>query len=263
MLRLISIPAIFLVLASAEPQAPVPQNGVAAAPVFDVAAIHMHEPLPHEHNSITSSPFDGHFLATNVSVMMLIHWAYEMPETRILGAPAWARSTYFNVEAKTDPSVDQQMRNLTSDAGRHEKELMVQAMLADRFGLVTHTETRELPTYELVAAKGGAKLGPVQLSGSSVSTWNGRIEVQMANSVAVLAEELSKVVGRDVVDRTGMTGRYDLKLQWTPDDAVAAGADAPPPIYTALEEQLGLRLVPAKGPVKVLVVDKVSEPSAN
>jgi uncharacterized protein (TIGR03435 family) len=262
LLRLICIPAVFLALAAAGAQAPEPQNG-AAAPVFDVTAIHLHEPQPHEHNSITSSPFDGHFLATNVSVMMLIHWAYEMPETRILGAPSWTRSSYFNVEAKADPALDLQLRNMTADTGRHEKELMVQAMLADRFGLVTHMETRELPIYELVVGKKGANLGPVQPGGSSVRTSNGQIEVQAANSVSVLAEELSKVVGRDVVDQTGITGRYDLKLLWTPDDAVAAGADAPPPIYTALEEQLGLRLVSAKGPVKVLIVDRVSQPSAN
>jgi len=258
LLRLICIPAIFFALVASAPQ-----NDAAAAPVFDVAAIHLHEPQPHEHNSITSSPFDGHFLATNVSVTMLIHWAYEIPETRILGAPGWTRSSYFNIEAKADPAIDQQMRTLTSDAGRHQKDIMVQALLADRFQLVTHTETRELPIYELVAAKKGVRFGPVQPSGSSVNTSSGRIEVQMANSVAVLAEELAKVVGRDVVDRTGIAGRYDLKLQWTPDDAVAGGADAPPPIYTALEEQLGLRLVSAKGPVKVLIVDRVSQPSAN
>jgi uncharacterized protein (TIGR03435 family) len=88
----------------------------------------------------------------------------------------------------------------------------------------------------------------------------------MANSVAVLAEELSKVVGRDVVDQTGIAGRYDLKLRWTPDDRVAAASissSAPPTIFTALEEQLGLKLLPQKGPVQVLVIDQIELPSAN
>lgn len=251
--------------AQSAPSSPSP----AAAPVFDVAAIHLHESSPHEHNSIWSSPFDGRFNAENISVITLIHWAYEMPDTRILGAPSWAATTMFNIEAKCDPSFDQQLKTLPPDAGRDEKERMVQALLADRFQLVAHTETREFPIYSLVVARKGANLGPLQEGGSSVSTSNGRIEVQMENSVAILAEELSKIVGRDVIDKTGISGRYDLKLHWAPDDApqrILNGTPAPdsgPSIFTALEEQLGLRLEPAKGPVKVLVIDHLAMPSEN
>lgn len=272
-LRLLCIPAFFFLMAAPAgaqeapaPQTQEPQTDAAAAPVFDVAAIHLHESQPHEHNSIYSSPSDGHFLAENISLIALIHWAYEMPVTRILGAPAWADATHFNIEAKANPAVDQQMRNLASDAGRHQKELMVQTLLADRFQLVTHIEMRELPIYELVAAKKGVHFGTVQETGSSVSTRNGLIEVRMSDSAAVLADELSKFVGRDVVDRTGITGRYDLKLQWTPDSpgtSVVTSGDPGLSIFTALQEQLGLRLVPAKGPVKVLVVDHIAQPSAN
>ena len=242
-----------------------PQGATTAqAPLqFDVAAIHLHDSLPHEHNSIWSSPFDGNFNAENISVMTLIDWAFEMPDTRILNAPGWTRTTMFNIEAKADPAVDQQLHSLTSDMGRKEKEKMVQAMLADRFHLVVHTETRELPIYALLVAKGGPKLGAIQEKGSSVNTGHGRIEVQMSNSVAFLANELSKVAGRDVVDKTGITGRYDLKLQWTPDDGAAPAADSGPSLFTALEEQLGLKLEPAKDPVQVLVVDRVEMPSAN
>lgn len=246
-----------------------------ATPVFDVAAIHLHESQPHEHNSIWSSPFDGRFKAENISVMMLLHWADEMPETRILGAPAWTRTIHFNIDATADPSVDQQLKVLTSDAGRKQKEKMVRALLSDRFKLAAHTETRELPIYALVVAKGGPKLGQTQQNGSSVNASTGRMEVQGSNSMAILAEELSKVVGRDVVDKTGIAGRYDLKLNWSPDEgapganvsgsnaAGAAAADSGPSIFTALEEQLGLKLKPQKGPVQVLVVDHVEMPSAN
>ncbi len=249
--------------------APQPAPPAVPDPVFDVASIHLHIPEPHEHNSIWSSPFDGSFKAENLSIVELIHWAYEMPETRILGAAAWANSTYFDIDAKADPSIDQQLHSLTSDAGRKQKEEMVQALLADRFRLVAHLETRELPIYVLVVAKGGPKLGAVRETGSWVNTGNGRIEVQMQNSVAVLAEALSQVAGREVVDKTGMTGRYHLMLQWTPDDAAApspgngAAADARPSLFTALEEQLGLKLEPAKGPVEVLVIDHAEMPSAN
>jgi len=259
------------VKASAAPQQQsAPALLAAPAPVFDVAAIHPHIPEPHEHNSIVSSPFDGHFRAENVSVVMLIHWAYEMPETRILDAPGWADSTYFNIDATADPAVDQQLHSLTSDAGRKQKEKMVQALLADRFHLVVHTETRQLPIYELVVAKGGAKLGDPQSSGTTVNHGRDHIEVEAANSATLLAEELSKETGRNVVDKTGITGRYDLKLRWTPDDAAPASnssaspvSDSSPSLFTALEEQLGLKLQSAKGPVQVLVIDKVEMPSAN
>jgi uncharacterized protein (TIGR03435 family) len=248
-----------------------PAPSAAPAPVFDVAAIHPHIPEPHEHNSIWSSPSDGHFRAENVSVVMLIHWAYEMPETRILDAPAWANTTMFNIDATADPSVDARLKGLSSDSGRKQKEMMVQALLADRFHLVVHPETRELPIYELVVTKGGAKLGDPKFSGTTFNYSRGHIEVDGSNSVALLAEELSKETGRDVVDKTGITGRYNLKLQWTPDDSAgpgstgsaAAPSDSGPSLFTALEEQLGLKLEPAKGPVQVLVVDHVEMHSEN
>jgi len=150
---------------------------------------------------------------------------------------------------------------------------MVQALLADRFKLVTHTETRELPIYLLVVSKDGPKLGALQTSENFVNTGNHRIQVQMSNSVAVLAEELSEVVGRDVVDKTGIAGRYKLDLNWAADDqsvssitgsvSVVPTADTGPSIFTALQEQLGLKLEPGKGPVEVMVVDHVQLPTEN
>jgi len=254
---------------AAAQQQPAPEPSAAPAPVFDVAAIHQHIPEPHEHNSIWSSPSDGHFRAENISVIMLIHWAYEMPEARILGAPGWTNAAHFNIDAAADPSVDAQLKGLSSDAGRKQKEKMVQALLADRFKLATHTESRELPIYVLVVAKGGPKLGALKSSGTTVNHGRDHIEVEGANSAALLAEELSKEVGRDVVDKTGMTGRYHLMLKWTPDDATepqllnGAPVDSSPSLFTALEEQLGLKLQPAKGPVQVLVIDYVEMPSEN
>jgi uncharacterized protein (TIGR03435 family) len=251
-------------------QAPALQAQAASfpEPVFDVSAIHLHESQPHEHNSIWSSPFDGKFKAENISALALIHWAYEMPESRVVGAPEWAASTHFNIDAAADPSLDPQLKSMTSDAGRQLKEKMVEALLADRFKLVAHSETRDLPIYNLVVAKGGPRLGPLKESGSSVSTGYGRIDVQMANSVSVLAEELSKTAGRDVIDKTGIAGRYDLKLRFTPDQGPAMlngqpVSDPPPDLFTALQEQLGLKLEPAKGSVEVLVIDHIEMPSEN
>jgi uncharacterized protein (TIGR03435 family) len=194
-----------------------------------------------------------------------------MPETRILGGPSWIDTTKFDIDAKADGSVDAQLHLLSSDAGRWQKERMVQALLADRFKLVTHGETRELPIYALVVAKGGPRFGAIQANGTTINSGNGHIEVQASNSVSVFAEELARVAGRVVVDKTGIQGRYDLMLKWTPDDSPTAGlngstaaADASgPSIFTALQEQLGLKLEPQKGPVQVLVIDHIEMPSEN
>jgi uncharacterized protein (TIGR03435 family) len=91
--------------------------------------------------------------------MTIVRWAFDMPDTRVVGAPAWISSTKFDIDAKADTSVNAQLHGLTSDAGRLEKKRMVQALLADRFKLRTHRETKQLPIYALMAAKGGAKLG--------------------------------------------------------------------------------------------------------
>lgn len=189
-----------------------------------------------------------------------------MPETRILNAPSWASSTYFNIEASSDSSLDEKMAHLSSDAGRLEKEKMLEALLADRFKLVTHFETRELPIYELMIAKGPPKFGEAKLEGTTVNHGRDHLEVEGGNSTVLLAEELAKEVGRPVIDKTGIAGRYDLKLRWTPDSTTASsnsGTDAPPSIFTALEEQLGLKLKSAKGPVQVLVLDHAEMPTQN
>jgi uncharacterized protein (TIGR03435 family) len=259
--------------ATSQPVPSVIAPQAALVPAFDVAAIHQHIPEPHEHNSIWSSSSDSHFKAENVTLSTLVHWAFEMPETRILNLTGWANSIYFNIDASSDTTIDEQMKHLTPGAGTQQKKKMVQALLAARFKLVTHMETRELPIYMLVVAKGGPKLGDLQTSGSSINTGNHRIQVQMSNSVAVLAEELSKVVGRDVIDKTGIPGRYKLDLTWAADDqaapplgepaTAAPAADIGPSIFTALEEQLGLKLEPGTGPVQVLVIDHVEMPSEN
>lgn len=246
----------------------------APAPVFDVAAIHQNKTDQSGHSHIISSPFDGHFRAINVSPMSLVRWAFEMPETRILSAPGWMNSTMFNIDAEADSSVDAQMRALTSEEGKARKQRMFQALLADRFKLAAHTETRELPIYALVVAKSGPRFGAIQANGTTINSGNGHIEVQGSNSVALLAEELAENVGRVVVDKTGIEGRYDLTLRWTPDSGAAPGLSASerttsapdssgPSIFAALQEQLGLKLESQKGPVQVLVVDHIEMPSEN
>lgn len=250
---------------SAVAQTPfIPQTASATspAPSFDVAAIHPHDPAPHERSHIFNS--NGRFTTVNVDLKAIIQWAWDLPESRIVGGPSWLGSARWDIEAKADNALDAQ-KNYNATAAREQKRRMVQTLLAERFHIAVHKETRKLPIYELVVVKGGARFLGTKADGNKSDRWNGRIELQGGdNTVAVLAEQLAEVLGRVVVDKTGITGRYKIALAWTPDDrAGPASADSGPSIFTALEEQLGLKLESAKGPVEVLVIDHVEMPSAN
>ena len=258
--------------------APIPvrpgSETAANSPVFDVAAIRQNNSDHTARSHIYYSPGDGSFRAINVPMKMLLEFAFGLPETRILGGPDWLGSIKFDIDAKADSSVDARMSTLSSDDARQEKQKMVRALLADRFKLIDHMETRELPIYVLVPAKGGSKLQPSKSNGTTVDSWNNKIDVRGGdNTVTLLAEELSKRLGRVVVDKTGIQGRYDILLNWTPDDGAApaanggggstAATDSGPSIFTAIQEQLGLKLGSQKGPVQVLVIDSIDMPSAN
>ena len=255
-------------------KAPIPNAVDTAAPVFDVAAIRVNNSDHTARSHIYSSPNDGEFKAINVPMKMLLQFAFGLPETRILEGPDWLNSIKFDVEAKADSAADDRMRALSSSDGKLLKQKMVQALLADRFKLVHHEETRELPVYALVVAKGGPKLQQAKSNGTTIDAWNGKIDVHGgSNTIELLAEELAKRVGRDVLDKTGIEGRFDITLNWTPDDTLSSGfagtagsasaADAGPSIFTALQEQLGLKLESQKGAVQVLVIDSIDMPSAN
>jgi uncharacterized protein (TIGR03435 family) len=245
-----------------------------AEPAFDVAAIRENHSDHTARSHIVSSPGDGHLTVINVPMKMLLQFAFALPETRILGGPDWLNSIKFDIEAKADSSVDDRLRALSSDQAKILKQKMVQALLADRSKLVCHIETRELPVYALVAAKGRPRLQPSRSNGSTVDSSNDRINIRGGdNTVSTLAAELSKRLGRVVIDKTGIAGRYDIVLNWSPDDgtsvppsgnsAISAATDLGPSIFTAIEEQLGLRLESHKGPVQVLVIDTIEMPSAN
>jgi uncharacterized protein (TIGR03435 family) len=243
-------------------------------PIFDVASIRQNVSSTDNHYHIYSSPNDGNFRAVNITLKTLLNFAFAMPETRIVGGPAWIDTDKFDIEAKADPDVSDRMKNLTSDQGRLQKQQMLQSLLADRFKLTVHRETRQLPVYALVLAKGGPKFAESKENGTTVSAKRGHLIMQSRNSAATLAEELSKVLGRDVLDQTGIEGRYSIDLKWTPDDSAA-----PPPtgqqqatpmpdasgpsIFTAIQEQLGLKLQPIKAPVQVLVIDHIEPPTPN
>ena len=245
-----------------------------AEPAFDVAAIREnhsdHTARPH----IISSPRDGHLTVIYVPMKMLFQFAFALPEARIVGGPDWLNSIKFDIEAQADSSVDDRLRALSIEQAKLLKQKMVQALLADRFKLIDHMETRELPVYALVAAKGGPKLQPSKSNGVTIDSSKNRIDIRGGdNTVSLLAAELSKWLGRVVIDKTGILGRYDVALSWSPGDgasappsvnsAISTAADSGPSIFTAIQEQLGLKLESGRGPVEVLVIDTIEMPSAN
>jgi uncharacterized protein (TIGR03435 family) len=213
-------------------------------------------------------------------ISILITSAYNLPigsGNRIIGGPDWLRQDIdqFEIQAKIDDAEYAVMQKMTP-AQQHERvALMEQSLLADRFRLKVHFETREMPVYALVAAKSGAKLNPAKnVESSRISTVGNEQGIEMT-AIGVTLEQFvhSPLVtgpsgGRPVVDQTGLQGAFDFTLKWTPEQLAASavgkevGADAPS-FFTALREQLGLLLVPSKAPVEVILIDHIEQPSAN
>lgn len=240
-------------------------------PEFEVASIKLNK----SGSGSSHSDFDhGRFTATNEGIKGLIQYdAYGVAGPQIEGGPAWLASERFDIEAKVDDATAVQMERLGPEERRQVKQQLIEQLLSDRFKLAVHWETRELPVYALVRAKGGAKLTPsTDTSGSSGTSSNrGRLKasgVTMTRLAETLTGILNSEVGRIVIDRTGLEGRYNLTLEWSPEDGSSSGASSESQgsgasIFTALEEQLGLKLESSKGPVKVLVIDRVEQPSEN
>ena len=206
---------------------------------------------------------DG-YSAKNVRLWDLLYNAYNLrPGDPLPGLPGWATTLQFDVEAKMDGDAAKAMQSLSPDEYQRQRLAMLQAILTKRFGLRVHYETKERPIYELVVAKDGSKLSrvPDDTPGRGTSWGKGQVTVQAA-PIERFAFVLSDVVGRDVVDKTNLAGRYNISLKFAPDDAQGGAGDGPS-IFTALQEQLGLKLVAGKGPVETLVVDRVEKPSEN
>ena len=239
----------------------------AATPKFDVASVKLNKGGGDGRSHIYSSSTSGSFRTANVSLKGLLQFAFGLPETQILNVAGPVASQTFDIDAKVDDATEEQIHKLSSDEVKLRKQQMVQALLIERFKLASHSETRELPIYALMVAKGGSKLQETKSNGLKVSQWYGRLEAEGMTTDG-LARELAKAVGRVVVDKTGIPGRFDVTLRWTPDQGPAKLngepiPDPPPSIFTAIQEQLGLKLDSQKGPVQVLVVDHVETPTAN
>jgi uncharacterized protein (TIGR03435 family) len=227
---------------------------------FEVASIRLHAtPV----QRIGASVSGQRFAAEAMSLDNLITYAYEVKRYQLLGVPSWADSNdpnclRYDVIAKAEG--DQAL-------SRNQARTMLQNLLADRFGLRFHREVKEMPVYALVVAKNGPKIKDTASAAPGSLIMAGRNDIELtsnAGSIAQLVNQLANANGvdRPVLDRTDLRGNYDYKLTWTP--TINTGNDSEAiSIFTALQEQLGLRLDPQRAPIEVLIIDQAEKPSNN
>jgi bla regulator protein blaR1 len=243
------------------------QSGGGSAQSFEVASIKPNR--SGARNSGFKRFTGGELDATNITVKMLIAFAYDTPQERILQGPAWLDSERYDILAKPDQGTDQPV-----DRSMGATKLRTQTLLADRFKLTLHKETRQLPVFRLLLDKGGPKhLLPPKGASPDLFT-NGRHVTCQAASMEFFAKNfLTGQVGGPVFDDTGVKGNFDFSMDWSPSDSPPGRPGEPgdersapdpmgPSLFTALREQLGLKLEAGKGPVEVLVIahaEKLSE----
>jgi uncharacterized protein (TIGR03435 family) len=232
-------------------------------PAFEVVSIKSNK--SGDPGSSTYRLPDG-FRNVNMPLATLVRSSYGIiMDEQIVGMPAWAQSERYDVEAKVDADTAEAWKKLAWPERLKQEQPMMRALLADRCNLKVHHETRLAPVYDLVIAKGGVKMKEAAPDeGNSEGLGPGKMTAHAA-SIDSLVYGFSGLLGRLIVDKTGLGDKkFDFALTWTPDDRRAADpANAGPSLFTALEEQLGLKLVPAKGPVEILVIDHMERPSAN
>ncbi|HVV44086.1 MAG TPA: TIGR03435 family protein [Bryobacteraceae bacterium] len=230
------------------------------SPRFEAASIH---PSPGNTPFFARPPSNGKFYGTGVVVRLMVMLAYNVQESQIAGGPSWIGTDRWNVDAKSEAGA-------THSTG--ETRQMLQNLLNDRFGLQAHRETREQSSYVLKIAKDGPKLKTSENGATNIRVNGNSIDLEHGE-ISRLTQLLSSALGKPVVDRTGLTGYYNVSLQWS-DAPVADGgvigldahATSDPnreSIFSAIQNQLGLQLVSQRAPVEMIVIDKVERPSAN
>jgi len=259
-----------------------------ATMTFDVASVRQNKDIDISAGfTITPGLFVPHttaFHASNSMIENLISMAYGVWDYQIVNAPKWPYPTFFMIEAKSDSQADAKLAALTNKQQWAEQQHMVLALLEDRFKLKTHWETREGDAYNLVVAKGGPKMGaagsippsaeekkrfgdhPVPAFDQLGCDEHGCTYFAHGCSMGLLVSMLTVQFGRPVINKTGLTGNYDFVLKYKgrwDRERPADDMDPMPPMDRALQEELGLKVEPAKGPVKVLVIDHIEKPSEN
>jgi len=219
-----------------------------APPRFEVASVKPNTTASPNSGGVRTS--SGRLTVDNETLKRCIYNAYGVGPNQVVGGPDWLSTDRFNIEAKPEQPVKDDALLMA----------MLQTLLADRFKLVVHRETRSIQAYVLEVAKNGPKLEKADESGSSTSNSRGRI-VARNSSMDHFAEVLSRQMELPVLNHTALDGLFNLKLEWNPQitDPNAVG----PTVFTALQEQLGLRLRSQKTPVEMIVVDHAEKPAGN
>jgi len=256
-LLLAAVFAALPAIAVCQTTAHAPQNTSTAHFTYDAVTI-----KPDDSGNVSWKNTPDGFSMSAMPATNLIRTAFwVLADDQIVGLPAWARSEPLAIEAKMDAETAATLNKLPPMEHWRQTQLMMQALLADRFALKFHHATRELPTYDLTIAKAGPRLKHAASEiGGNMIVGDAKIDAH-AVSISNFAANLSHIVGRMIVDKTGLEGGYDFTLEFAPEGADVS--DTRPSIFTALEEQLGLKLVPSKGRVDVIVIDHIERPTAN
>jgi uncharacterized protein (TIGR03435 family) len=241
---------------------------------FDIAVIRPAPPADANfHLSISSPPHSSRFQATNLPIKALLQIAYGF-DAPLVGAPDWITNTFYDINAHSDEDTDARLAKLTDNEARLEKRNAIRVLLAERLGLKTHLQTRNSSIYNLILAKGGVKMQVVSPPGgeepatprpSNLQAHGSRQGLEFVGSDATMraiAGALSSQVEAPVIDKTGLTGTYNYTLQFGRDWS-ANTPDSWPSIFTAVQEQMGLKLEAVREPVPNLVIDQITKPSDN
>ncbi|HTA47364.1 MAG TPA: TIGR03435 family protein [Bryobacteraceae bacterium] len=218
-------------------------------------------------------PPGGGLSGRGITARFLIGRAYDVKDFQIIGGPSWIGREGWVIEARPGENRKAPILNLyltQRQKDDDEFKMRIQSLLVDRFQLKTHMETRDEQVYTLVVAKNGPKFRESKFNESDAE--KGRLPglimhpyelIGTSVDIHLLAEELSRRLSRNVIDQTGLNGEYDFNLRWVPD--VADGDSVPdgPSIFTAVQEQLGLKLESGKAPVDAIVIDHIEKPSQN
>ena len=233
---------------------------------FEVASVKPHKASDDGRVAIQITP-GGRWRATNVPLNLLVNLAYELKPGQVSGAPGWINAERYDIDAKLDDS-------LGSNPKPEQMLPYLQSLLEKRFSLKYHRETKDMQVYSLVVAKSGSKLveSKPDEAGPRIRMGRGQMSATKID-MDLLARELSRQVGRPVMNQTDLKGQYNLELTFTPENAPsgppnseapasAPGGDAPT-VFTALQEQLGLKLESKKAPVQMFVIDKIEKAQEN
>jgi uncharacterized protein (TIGR03435 family) len=250
------------------------------APQLEVATVKPSDPAK-QHLALYWRQPDG-FKREGTTLRGMIAYAYGVPSSvkgLVQGGPAWMLSDAFDIQVKVDPATTERWSKLPQQAVDEERRAVERDLLAERFHLKVHRELREMPAFVLTVAKGGPKLQtPLAEKDLQAGVPQSRINMYghghwqghsalLSNLSRSLTGE-PELEGRPIVDQTGLTGQYDFTLHWTPFDSAPGASLADPgqqwpSLFTALEEQLGLKLTPEKARIEVIVIDSLDKPSEN